>query len=154
MTRDLHNAYIQPFLAATLGPLLGPDTAAASKAALEFVDGIVARPQEVSYEDRVRALGELALMPPRTRVVFEAATRERDTSTFSERVKAVPILAIQGTEDKMADGHKLKEVLDGLFGGQDYEWVWAERAGHAPFLEEPGVHDEAVVKFVKRLTSV
>ena len=154
VTRALHGTYASPWLGATLPPLLGPDAAAASKAAIEFVDGCFARPQEVSYEDRVRALGELALAPHQTRVVYATAVAQRDTSAYLERVKDVPLLVIQGTEDKMVDVHKCKEVLDGLFSGQDYEWVWVKGAGHAPFFEETEAHDEEVVKFVKRLMSV
>ena len=154
VTIPLHRTYATPWLGETLRAMLGPDAATASKAAIEFMDGCFARPQEVSYEDRVRTLGELALVPHQTRLVYVTAARQRDTSTFRERLKDVPILVIQGTEDKLIDVHKSKEVLDSFFSGQDYEWVWVEGAGHMPFWEGTAVHDEAVVKFVKRLTSV
>ena len=137
-----------------LPSLLGNDATAMSKAALAFIDGLFARAPELSYEDRMRAFGELMHAPSSTRVAYAAATAARDISTFREHIKHVPVLIIQGTDDRILDAHKYKKVMDGLFSGQNYEWLWMEGVGHSPFWEKTAVHDEAVVNFVKRLTSV
>ena len=99
-------------------------------------------------------VGELMHAPSSTRVAHVAVMATRDTSTFHGRIKHVPVLAIQGTGDKIVDVHKYEEVMDGLLAVQDYEWLWMEGVGHAPSWKKTAVRDEAAVKFVKRLTSV
>ena len=153
-SRALNDPNLSPLFLSLLPPLNGSDATAMSKAALEFFDCLLAQPQELSYEDRMRALGELMLTPSSTRVVYATVTAARDTSTFRERIKHLPVLVIQGTDDKICDVHMYKEMMDDILSGQDYEWLWMEGVGHTPFWEKTEVHDEAVVNFVKRLTSV
>ncbi|GJE99201.1 alpha/beta hydrolase [Phanerochaete sordida] len=151
-TRALHATYMSDWLAATLGPLLSADAATAARAAVAFVDGCFARPREAaSYAERARWLGEIVLAPPATRVVYEAQTRARDDGAYLERMRAVPLLVLQGTLDVMVDPPRMKVKLDEVFAGKkDYEFVWLEGVGHCPAWEAPKEHDEAVVRFIRR----
>ncbi|EKM52165.1 uncharacterized protein PHACADRAFT_262673 [Phanerochaete carnosa HHB-10118-sp] len=155
LTRPLHNTFMSTWLQTTLPPLLGSsDATVVARATVEFLDGCFGHPRtDMTYEQRMRWLGEIMFAPPPTRVVYEAVTRERDTTHFLERMRDVPLLVLQGTEDMHVDVHKLKATFDELFSGKkDYEFVWMEGIGHCVAWEKAEEHDELIVRFMKRLS--
>jgi pimeloyl-ACP methyl ester carboxylesterase len=137
----------------------------------DFVCSLVRDPDtSFSYEVRARWLGEMLIVPPETRVLQEEKTRERETQAWEAGIKALPVLVIQGKEDKLVQSVQMKEAFEGFLGpegvtengahvrdaegkveGRWWEWHWIENAGHTPAWEKWEEHDEIVLNFMKRL---
>jgi pimeloyl-ACP methyl ester carboxylesterase len=127
-----------------LGPGFLDDTA---KKAAEGDDFIHENPK-VSYLTRMGILGMAYSMSPedQKRVV----TRVQDNTKLFELAKAgFPLLAVHGTQDAYFDGGKMVEIVRPLF--TNMEVVMLDGACHTPFVEDPFVVMDPILKFCDRL---
>jgi pimeloyl-ACP methyl ester carboxylesterase len=123
-----------------------------------------------SYEVRARFLGEMLIVPPETRVLQEGKSRERETQAWEAGIKTLPVLVIQGREDRQVQSAQMKEAFEGFLGlegvtedgvpvrgiggqveGRWWEWHWIEKAGHMLVWEKWEEHDKVILDFMERL---
>ena len=114
------------WLAETLSKLLSSSVPVFAAAAKEFLLGCFMEPDEsLSYETRARWLGELLIVPPETRVFWEAQTRQSDVVVWDTAIRTAPVLVIQGRKDKCVDSEKMHRVFRQLLGVENrygHEW--------------------------------
>ncbi|EKM52170.1 uncharacterized protein PHACADRAFT_262679 [Phanerochaete carnosa HHB-10118-sp] len=149
-TRAIHADYASEWLKRILPELLSTDTTVMSRASIEFVDCLFARPERVPYEAKVRWLGEIMLAPPATRVRLEAGSRALNTTKWETAIKSMRLLVLQGREDCFAENDKIEKQLKERFGDQ-LQFVWIEGVGHMPFWEKTEEHDAVVVRYIESL---
>ena len=116
-TRAIHASYMTPWLWATLPSLLSPSLADFTAAANEFLLGCFYDPNRIlGYDARAHWLGEMLMVPPQTRVNWEGKTRETDATAWQQMIKTLPVLVIQGRQDKLLDSVKMKEAFRVVLG--------------------------------------
>lgn len=154
-TRPIHSKAISSWLLASLPPFLSNETSQFAPAAVDFVLGCFANPDEaLTYDEKVHWLGELLLAPPITRVLSEEASRERETAKWEQEVTSgrVRALVIEGRDDKMIDGEKMKREMESVWPEGSLEWVWLGDVGHHPCWERPREVVDEVIRFVEKVT--
>jgi pimeloyl-ACP methyl ester carboxylesterase len=96
-------------------------------------------------------LGSALLMPLETAPLLTGG--QRDSAAYRQAGReGLPVLAIYGTEDKLADAKAAAEEFKKDF--KDVELVGLEGAGHAITEEKPREVNAAIKNFVKRIHAV
>ncbi|KAL4249077.1 AB hydrolase superfamily protein [Abortiporus biennis] len=145
ITKDLHDTYIHPWMAANVEPLFKTDGRQLPKSAIEFVDSCVKDPSTIPFQKKAAWAGGFLMQSPTIRM--HTWQRYQPVKRWEKEIQNVPAILIQGLDDTHAEGRGCIECAKKYYG-DTLEVVALENVGHAPFFESADVCNREMLQFV------
>ncbi|VDC05615.1 unnamed protein product [Peniophora sp. CBMAI 1063] len=120
---------------------------AATKAV--FVDGLFSHPKQISHELKCLWLGASLAATPADMALCLSRTQDPEPLYMMAREGTLPLLVLQGSEDKHINAEKLITEASSLW--RDAEVIVFEYQGHALFYEDTEGVMKSIANFAKRV---
>ncbi|KAI0833483.1 alpha/beta-hydrolase [Trametes gibbosa] len=124
--------------------LLSTDPDDVSRAADLFVDACVATP--LPYAEKLQWLGAFLAQPRTVRV--HSATRVQPYEVWEEKARGLPVLIVQGTEDRHCEGENMIRLAKSVY--EDVEVRMLQGCGHSPAAERGAETSRFIHEWVTR----
>ncbi|KAI0360166.1 alpha/beta-hydrolase [Trametes cingulata] len=138
---------VSPFISSLTLQVMSTDPDDVSRAAEAFADSCTAPGNRLPWPQKLQWLGAFVAQPKSVRLL--SISREQPYGVWEQQTRHLPVLIIQGTEDKHCLYENMirlaKEVYD------DVEVKMLEGVGHSPSVENPAKTNRYIREWTNRI---
>ena len=136
-------------LVTSIGTLLSESAEDMTAAASSFVDTCVAPASlPLPYRMKLEWMGGFIAQPRQARA--QSLGRKQNASAeWERRVRDVPVLVVQGSEDQHRDWEAMRALLEKLYANLEVRML--DGVGHSPHVERPAETDRAISTWVAKV---
>ena len=131
------------------GMISADDVALSKNSEVEFVEGLFAQSQALPFSVLSSWIGMSSFQSP-NQSVFTTTRPQDPTALIASGQAGLPVLFLQGTDDKTLAGEKTLELLQTMFVNITVNWI--EHGSHAAFYDNQTEVVTSLLTFLSRVS--
>ncbi len=144
-TLTLFQQYAHPDMQEIAPVFVSNDAEFIATMAVKFVEACVEKPDEtLPIATKLQWVGSFAMQAPSVRI--HTVSREQKYERWGKEIKNLPVMLIQGVQDRCSEADKLVEIAREWLGS--FELKMMKGVGHTPAYERPQKVNKYILDFV------